>query len=183
MSWTLFLIYCFHLENTLRLKTISFHMIHHFKQQKLGKCLPQTRFMYYFSLLKNIFLYVCVYNKRALRTRNDFSRCMKSDQSCFHRILQMWKNLRGSLFSCFDRWKKQTNRTQSRIFIFLLCSMEPRISSEIRLLRDALLHSTKRGDVQSVCAQAVGRTFLWLFTGKTTPPWDSLSSVAKQLTS
>ena len=41
-----------------KVKTISFHKIHHFKQQKLGKCLPQTRFMYYFSLLKNIFLYV-----------------------------------------------------------------------------------------------------------------------------
>lgn len=166
-------------------KTTSFHKLHHFKQQKLRKCLPQARFMYCFSLLKSIFLYVCVYNKRALRTRNDFSRCMKSDQSCFHRLLQMWKNLGRSLFSCFDRWKKQTNRTQSRIFIFLLCSMESRISSEFKLSSSEMpsFAAPSVGMCRVHIAQGAGRTFLWLFTGKTTPPWDSLSSVAKKLTS
>lgn len=55
------ILFLFKKKKHFKVQIISFHKIHHFKQQKLEKCLPQTRFMYYFSLLKTFpFMFVSI---------------------------------------------------------------------------------------------------------------------------
>ena len=103
---------------------------------------------------------------------------MRSEQSCFHWLLQMWKNLGRSLFSCFWLLRKKKKGTQSRYLFSYFALWSPWFPQ--RSSSSEMLHFTVSSvERWSVCGtQSIGRTCLWLFTGKTDPPWGILSSAA-----